>query len=335
MAKGSAIAVYSAIIGNTIVMISKFAAFFISGSSAMLSSGIHSFADLSNQSLLALGIEKSKKKPNKEHPYGFARESFVWALISAIGIFFVGCGVTLYHGVHIILHPQPIENYTLTFFVLALAFVIESAVLAIALKQSIKEAKSKNQNLRTFFSRNSDPMTIAVILEDSAAIIGVIIAALGIILSYYTNNLIWDGIATLIIGCLLAGVAITLIAKTRGLLLGKSVHDEDYEDTIKILEKNKIIDNIHDVKSVIMGPDMVRFKAEIDFDGKELTKSLINDHDSLKEDFEDIEDEEDFEEYLINFGDKVVDKVGKEVNKIEKEIQKSNPDIKYIDLETH
>ncbi|MFT7087653.1 MAG: zinc transporter 9 [Rickettsiales bacterium] len=335
MASGSTIAVYSAIIGNSLVMVSKFVAFFVSGSSAMLSSGIHSFADLSNQSLLALGIAKSTKKPTKEHPYGFARESFIWALISAMGIFFVGCGVTIYHGVHIILDPKPIHNYTLSFIVLALAFIIESMVLTIALKHSFKEAKKRKQKLLTYFFRNSDPMTIAVVLEDSAAIIGIIIAALGISLSYYTNNFIWDGIATLVIGFLLAAVAITLIIKTKGLLLGKAVYQEDYQIISDLFAKNKIINHVHDVKSMIMGTDIIRFKAEIDFNGKELTKTLLNDDNNLEADFNKIKNKADFRKYLIDFGDLVVDKVGKEVNKIENQIQESNPDIKYIDLETH
>lgn len=335
MAKGSSIAVYSAITGNLLVMVSKFIAFFISGSSAMLSSGIHSFADLSNQCLLALGIEKSKKKPSKEYPYGFARESFIWALISAIGIFFVGCGVTVYHGIHIILEPKPIQNYALNFIVLGIAFVIEGAVLAIALKHSFKEAKEKKQKLFTYFFRNSDPMTIAVVLEDTVAIIGVIIAALGIGMSYYTNNFIWDGIATLIIGLLLACVAITLIAKSKGLLVGKAVYQDDHREIIQLLTKSKIIHRVFDVKSMIIGPDIIRFKAEIDFDGRELTKTLLGNKKKLEEDYRNITNTEEFQEYLLNFGDEVVDRVGKEVNKIERQIQTLNPDIKHIDLETH
>jgi zinc transporter 9 len=335
MAQGSTVAVYSAIIGNTIVMISKFVAFFISGSSAMLSSGIHSFADLSNQSLLAFGIKKSKQKPNKDHPYGFSRESFVWALISAIGIFFVGCGVTVYHGVHIILDPKPIHNYGLTFIVLAFSFVIEAVVLTIALKHSFREAAKKKQKLMTYFFRNSDPMTIAVVLEDSAALVGIIVASAGIGLSYYTNNFIWDGIATLIIGFLLAFVALALIAKTKGLLIGKAIHEEDYKKIFSLLTKNKIVHKVHDVKSIIVGTNSVRFKAEIDFNGKEVAKNLIKKTENIEGDFKSLKNVKDFEKYLVNFGDNVVDSVGKEVNKIEEEIQECNPEIKYIDLETH
>jgi len=334
MTKGSTIAVYSAIIGNSLVMISKFVAFFISGSSAMLSSGIHSFADLSNQSLLAYGIKKSQKKANRDHPYGFARESYIWALISAMGIFFVGCGVTIYHGIHIILDPKPIHNYSLNFIVLFISFIIESIVLAIALKHSFREAKLKKQNIITYFCRNSNPMTMAFVLEDSAAILGILIAASGIALSYYTNNFIWDGIATLIIGVLLACVALLLIAKSKGLLVGKAIYKEENAVIVDLLNSNKVIGKIHDVKSAIIGPDMVRFKADIDFDGQEVTKSFLGGK-SLKNDFENIKNKEDFKEYLINFGDNIVDKVGKETNEIESKIKKSNPDIKHIDLVTH
>jgi zinc transporter 9 len=335
MAKGSSVAVYSAIIGNFLVMICKFGAFFMSGSSAMLSAGIHSFADVANQSLLALGIHKSKKKADVNHPYGFSREQFVWALISATGIFFVGCGVTVYHGIHTILNPHPIHNYTINFIVLFISFILESIVLAIALKHSLSEAKRKNLKLMAYFSRNSDPMAMAVVLEDSAALLGIVIAGVGITLSYYTNNFIWDGVATLIIGVLLGFVALALIAKTKGLLLGKAVHQSDYKKTLSLLKSDKIINKVYDVKSVIIGTDSVRFKAEIDFDGKELTKKFLKSKCDVKADFNNIDNESDFEEYLVNFGDKIIDKVGKEINRIEEKIQKDNPDIKHIDLETH
>ena len=335
MVKGSTLAVYSAIIGNSLVTISKFIAFFISGSSAMLSEGIHSFADLSNQFLLALGIQKSKKKPDKNHPYGFSRERFIWALISAIGIFFVGCGVTIYHGIHIIIHPNPIDNYALNFIILSISFILEATVLSIALKQSFSEAKKKKQNLITYFFRNSDPMSIAVVLEDSAAIIGIIIAVTGIALSYYTNNFIWDGIATLTIGILLGFVALALITKTKGLLLGMAIHEEDRKKILNLLEKNEVINEIHDIKSTIIGSDTIRFKADIDFNGIELVKKFLKENPTYKTDFENIKNERDFEKYLIKFGDKIIDKIGKEVNEIEDQIKRTNPDIKYIDLETH
>lgn len=333
--EGSSFTVYCAIIGNFIVMISKFAGFFISGSGAMLSSGIHSFADVSNQSLLALGIKKSKRKPDKDHPYGFSRERFIWALISATGIFFVGCGITVYHGIHIILDPQPIKNYTLSFIILAISFIVELIVLIIALKHSFLDAARKKQTLITYLIKSSDPVTMAVILEDTAAIIGVIVVAIGIGLSYYTNNFIWDGIATLIVGILLGVVALALIAKTKGLLLGRALYEEDYRKTLDLLKNDKVINKIYDVKTMIMGSDKIRFKAEIDFNGKELTKNFMSTNCDLKTDLKKIKNESDFKKYLTDFGDQIVDKVGKEVNRIESKIKDSNPDIKHIDLETH
>lgn len=333
MASGSSIAVYSAIIGNSIVMVSKFVAFVFSGSSAMLSEAIHSFADVSNQCLLALGIQRAKKRPTKKHPYGYSRERYIWALISAIGIFFLGCGVTVYHGINVLLHPKPIQDYQLIFSVLILAFFVEGAVLIIALKQFIKEAKEKNVPFFTYFIQNPDPIGVAVILEDSAAVLGVFIASVGIGLSWYTGNFLWDGIATIAIGILLGVVAVLLIYKSMGLLVGRSINDSDHREIIRILKRNKTVSRVHDLKSTIMGINDFRFKAEIDFNGRELARQQIiklNLRDELKK----LDSTDGLSLYLEDFGEIIIDNLGLEVNKIENSIRKKFPDARHIDLET-
>lgn len=334
MASGSTVAVYSAIIGNTIVMFTKLAAFLFSGSGAMLSEAIHSFADVSNQCLLALGIQKSKKKPDDNHPYGYSRERFIWTLISAIGIFFVGCGVTVYHGIIVTVNPKPITDYTFSFAVLFIALIVEGIVLYIAVKQIQKEAKLKGQTFFSYLNHNPDPMGLAVILEDSVAIIGVLVAAAGIGLSWATGNYIWDGIATLTIGILLGGVAITLIYKTKSLLLGKAISSEDKQKILQVLQKNKSVGKIYDVKTMILGPEDIRVKAEIDFNGKELSKILTSKL-NLSDDLKKITSEENLKEYLENFGESIVDSLGLKIDQIEKEIRKIYPEAKHIDLESH
>jgi zinc transporter 9 len=256
-------------------------------------------------------------------------------LISATGIFFVGCGITIYHGISIILNPHPIHNYLLNFIVLFFALIIEGAVLFVALKYSVQEAKKKKQKLMTYFFRNSDTMAVAVVLEESAAIVGIFVAAGGIILSYYTGNFIWDGIATLIIGLILGFVALALITKTKGLLLGRAVFYDERKRTVGLLKDDDDVHKIYDVKSMIIGSNEIRFKAEIDFNGKVLTKKFLKKNRDLQVDFDSINSKGDLEKYLIEFGDGIVDKVGKEINRIEIKIHKSNPDIKHIDLEAH
>ena len=208
MKGGSSTAVYAAIIGNSIVMIGKFIAFFFTGSAAMLSEGIHSFADVSNQCLLALGISRSQKTPDEMHPYGYVRERYIWALISAVGIFFLGCGVTVYHGISTLIDPNPVSDFTLAFVVLGFAFVVEAITLFVAISAVADEAKKNKQSFLTYLKRGSDPTGVAVILEDSAAISGVIIASTGLLLTYYTGNTVFDSMATILIGLLLGLVAV-------------------------------------------------------------------------------------------------------------------------------
>ena len=180
MAGGSKLAVYSAIGGNTVVTIAKASAFAMTGSAAMLSEAIHSFADVSNQCLLAFGIKKSEKTADGQHPYGYARDRYIWTLISAVGIFFIGCGVTVYHGVHTLMEPQAISDYKVAFAVLLFAFIVEGLVLWYAVKAIGKEAKSMDLSLIEYVKAGTDPTGTAVLLEDSAAMLGVVIASIGI-----------------------------------------------------------------------------------------------------------------------------------------------------------
>lgn len=334
MAAGSSKAVYTAIVGNFIVMVGKFAAFFVSGSAAMLSEGIHSFADVSNQCLLALGIERSKKSPDKRHPYGYVRERYIWALISAVGIFFLGCGVTIYHGITTLIHPQQIDQFSIAFYVLIFAFIIEGYTLVVAVKAVNEEAKNLDVSFWDYMKNGTDPLGVAVVLEDSAAVIGVLLAAAGLGLSYWTKDPIWDSVATISIGVLLGFVAIFIAYRTKSLLVGQAIPAATLKKILDILNADPIVEKVLEIKTAIMGVDDLRFKAEIEFNGEVIAKRFL---DSGKSDTEelDLSDPNSKVVFLEKFGEHLIELLGDEIDRMEKQIKTALPNIKYIDLEVN
>ncbi len=334
MATGSTTAVYSAIIGNSIVMCAKFIAFFATGSSSMLSEGIHSFADVSNQALLAVGIKRSGKKADKRHPYGYVRERYIWALVSAVGIFFLGCGVTIYHGIHTLIEPRELDDLTLAFWVLAFAFVVEGATLILAIVAVNNEAVKSKQSFMEYIRQGSDPTGIAVVLEDGVAVIGVLVAAAGLYLTHVTKNSTWDAIATLIIGSLLGLVAIYLTYRTKALLVGQAIPLVSRRRIVQILKGDPIVDRIYDIKTAIMGVDDQRFKAEVEFDGAKVAEKAL-DRQELHDFFEKVTTQEALQTFLIDYGDSVIETLGDEIDRIEDLIKKELPQLKHIDIEVN
>ncbi len=333
MAGGSDKAVYIAIIANSLVMVAKFGAFAVTGSAAMLSEGIHSLADVGNQALLALGIKRSRKDPSPEHPYGYSRARFIWALISAVGIFFLGCGVTVYHGVSTLLHPH--ESFTpeqlpILAGVLVFAFVIEGAALLLAIKAIKKEAG--DVPLLKYVSESSDPMAAAVLLEDSVAVLGVVVAAICVGLTLAFDAPVWDAIGSIIIGLMLGLVAILLVNRNRELLLGEAPSPDLVHHLASIVAAQPEVDHVHDVKAVVLGSGKIRFKAEVDFDGREIarqklaTMDLVALHDT-------IDGPDALGRVLEDFGDEMVEAVGDAIDQIEEVAAAAVPDLAHVDLE--
>ncbi len=334
MKSGSAKAVYTAIIGNSVVMVAKFVAFFFSGSSAMLSEGIHSFADVSNQCLLALGIRRSAKLADKRHPYGYVKETYIWALISAVGIFFLGCGVTVYHGVTTLLNPHPISDFSIAFIILAFAFVVEGFTLIVAVKAVRAEAKYSKLSFLNYINQGTDPTGVAVILEDSVAVFGVLVAATGLGLTYQTGDPKWDSMATIFIGLLLGLVAIFITYRTKGLLVGQSIPLVSRRKILKILKEDPVVDKVYDIKTAIMGTKDLRFKAEIEFDGGVISERFLKKM-NLTKAFDDLDTYENKKKFLIHFGDHLIEALGDEINRIEEQLKKEIPELKYIDIEVN
>lgn len=260
---GSNIAVYGAIAANTLIATGKFIAAFFTGSSAMMAEGIHSLVDTGNGLLLLLGIKRSKQKPDKMHPFGYGKEVYFWSFVVSMLIFAVGGGFAIYEGIHALQHPSIAEDATWSYAVLGAAMIFEGTALTIALK-SFNKSRTGSKNLLKNIIKSKDAATFAVIIEDSAALIGLIIALLGIFLSQQLQNPYLDGSASILIGLVLLSVATFLARESKGLLLGESADEEVLSNVYTILKNNKQVENWNLPQTMHFGPHNILMVIEVD-----------------------------------------------------------------------
>lgn len=328
MATGSKSSVIAAVAGNSLVMVAKFVAFSMTGSGALFSEAIHTLADVLNQILLLVGIVRSEKVADDFYQYGYGKERFVWALVSAVGIFFLGCGVTLYHGISGLVTPHVVHDYSWAIAVLLFALVVEGAVLILAFRQ-LKVA-SEGAPFLNFLREEADPAAVAVLLEDSAAVLGVLIALLAILLTELTGEAYWDSLGSIAIAMLLGAIAVWLVKRNRQLLVGKAVPAATEAEIRKVLMKRKSVDKIVEFKGRVIDTDTYDVLIEVDFDGEEFADML---EDKLRAEWASIEEWEHFRAFAVRYADDVLDLVGEQVDEIEDEIRSVVPRVKHIDVE--
>jgi cation diffusion facilitator family transporter len=264
MAGGSTRVIITAFAANVGIAIAKFVAAGITGSSAMITEGVHSLVDSANHAILFYGTKKAQKKADGVHPLGYGRELYFWSFVVAILVFALGAGVALYEGILHILHPEHGADPTIAYFVLAFAFALESWSTWEALK-AFNQARGDLTFWRAL--RNSkDAPTIIVLLENGGALAGLVIAGIGIALSQWTNNPVWDGVASVMIGLVLAAVAILLCVEAKGLLIGESA-DPALIDALRLsAETHDGVTKVHEVLTVHHAPDQVVSVISADFD---------------------------------------------------------------------
>ncbi|HEV7349308.1 cation diffusion facilitator family transporter [Telluribacter sp.] len=256
-------AIYAAIGANTAIAISKFIAAGFTGSSAMLSEGIHSVVDTGNGLLLLHGIRQSKKSADEKHPFGHGKELYFWSLIVAILIFSIGGGMSFYEGIIHIKNPKPLTDPTWNYVVLAMAAVFESIALYLALKQF--NATRSNQDFWKAIRASKDPSNFAVIFEDTAALLGLIVAALGVFLGHQFNNPYIDGAASLIIGLILSAIAIFLAYESKGLLIGEGADPAVLESLVVLINEEPTILNAKHPLTMHFGPNEVFLALDVNF----------------------------------------------------------------------
>lgn len=263
MASGSKTVIFAALVGNSLISITKFVAAAITGSSAMLSEGIHSLVDTGNQVLLLHGLKQANKPADESFPFGHGKEVYFWSFIVAILIFALGGGISIYEGIQHIRHPQPITNPLINYIVLGLAIIFEGAAWFFAFRE-FSRVKGKWGYLEAI-QRAKDPSIFVVLFEDSAAMLGLLVAMAGVWLSQYTGILYFDGIASVIIGFILVGTAIWLAYETKGLLIGESANRYVVNGIREILQQDDLVEHVNEVLTMHMGPDYVLANISVDF----------------------------------------------------------------------
>jgi zinc transporter 9 len=328
MASGSRRAVIAAVLGNGALALLKLLAFIVSGSGAMLSEAIHSFADTINQALLWLGIRLSKRPADREHPYGYGAERFFWSLVSAMGIFFLGAGITLYHGIHTLLEPGHIEITPLTWIVLALALLIEGAVLILAIRAA--DQRRAGRSWPEFLRTARDPALLAVLLEDAIAVTGVFIASAGILLAHIFHNPLFDAAASILIGLLLALMAVILAMRNRTLLLGQAASAELERKIRAIVMHDPVVGRILHLRTRILDVDAHLVDLQVDFEPDTIVERLTPE---IRAAAEGIRSPEDLEQFARSFARRLVDELAVEVDRLEEKVRESVPTAQIIDIE--
>ncbi|MDO9396164.1 MAG: cation diffusion facilitator family transporter [Herbiconiux sp.] len=258
---GGTRAIIAALLANVGIALAKFVAFLLSGSSSMLAEAVHSLADSGNQLLLLLGGRKAKKQADKEHPFGYGRERYVYAFVVSIILFSVGGVFAIYEGIEKIREPHPIDLPWIPIAVLVIAIGLESFSLRTAVKES-NHTRGK-QTWVQFVRRAKAPELPVVLLEDTAALTGLAFALVGVSLSVVTGDGIWDGIGTLFIGALLVIVAIILGIETKSLLVGEGASDADTAAIRTAIESTAKVDRLIHMKTLYLGPDELLVGAKI------------------------------------------------------------------------
>lgn len=323
--------VQRALVGNVIICVAKLGAWLSSGSSSMMSEFVHSVVDCGNQSLLLMGLRDSRNQPDRLHPYGYGKSVYFWALVSALGTFFLGAGVSMSHAVGEILHPSLSSITMEVWAVLGLSFAIDGWVLQKTIAE-ILETKPKHVSFYEHLKTMRDPATLAILLEDGAACLGILFAIGGISASHFTGMPIFDGMAGVGISCLLGTVGLALVRVNHRFLLGQGVDREMIDDIEKIVLSRRSIDNVYSMQSQWTGPETFSFKAEVDFDGTYLAAQLMP---RYQEEFRRAHEELDseLEVLLCWYAEDVIRAVEREVRHIEAKIRQKYPGAEYIELE--
>ncbi|MFQ6016950.1 MAG: cation diffusion facilitator family transporter [Kiloniellaceae bacterium] len=260
---GSKKVVIAALAGNTLIAVTKFLAAGFTGSSAMFSEAIHSTVDTGNQVLMLYGIHRAARPADAAYPFGYGREVFFWAFVVAILIFALGAGVSVYEGVAKISHPEPVAHPYVNYIVLALAMAFEAGAWWIAVK-AFRTTKGRRGYLDAI-RVSKDPTVFTVLMEDSAALLGLLIAFAGIALSDALDRPALDGLASILIGLILAAAAAILAYETKGLLIGEGAAPRVVAGVRRIVAAGRGIERINEVLTMHMGPRDVLLTLSLDF----------------------------------------------------------------------
>ncbi len=263
MSHGSTKAVLTAIVANALVTTAKFFGFAVSGSSALLAEAVHSLADTANQALLYLGLRRSARKADTHHHFGYGQEQYFWNLVSAVTIFFLGCVYTIMHSVEQLRQDHVPELSWIPFAIIGFAFIAEGYSFVVALAEFKRQSREAGKSLRIYFVETRDPTTLAVLIEDSVAVLGLMVASIGMGLAAWTGSAIFDGIAAICIGLMMGGLAFYLAAMNRKYLIN---HSNNEVDAIarQVWQADDQVQHVARVNSIVLSPVDTLLLAEVE-----------------------------------------------------------------------
>lgn len=263
MSHGSTKAVITAVVGNAMVTCAKFVGFFFSGSSALLAEAVHSLADTANQALLYVGLRRSEREADHKHHFGYGQERYFWNLVSAVTIFFIGCAYTIMHALEQLKHGEAPEISWIAFAIVGFAFLVEGYSFFVAMTEFRRQSKEAGKTLLVHFRETRDPTTLAVLIEDSVAMLGLSFALIGMILASLTGLVIFDAIAAIMIGMLMGFLACYLAVVNRKYLLNST--DEKLNDVARqVWGADERIQSIQRVSSIVLSPEESLLMCEVE-----------------------------------------------------------------------
>ena len=261
------LAVLGALFANAIIAVLKLAAALMTGSSGMMAEALHSIADTANQIFLLLGLRFYKRPASSKHPFGYGKERFFWSFIAAVFIFGVGATYAIYEGVVKLHHPHPPSNLKWAYIVLAISFLLEGSSITLAIYQELREAHGEGLKFFDYLRESKDPTAKTVLLEDSAALIGILIAAAGLLLTEFQigggEGAYWDGVASIAIGLVLAVVAFVLARTSRGLLLGEAASPKVLQAIKQAIESHPNVESVVELLTMHLAPKQILINAHI------------------------------------------------------------------------
>jgi cation diffusion facilitator family transporter len=259
-------AVFAALAANLAIAIFKITAALISGSSSMLAEGYHSVSDTFNQVLLLIGIRRGQRAPDHDHPFGHGKAQFFWSFLVAVILFGVAGTLSIREGIHKLNHPEPISHLWLNYLAIFFAMAFEFSALRLALKSLIKESREEHhKNFWQAIRQSKNPITLTVLFEDSLAILGLLVAGVGITLVKLTGRLVFDAASSILIGLLLMGFAVFLALETKKLLLGEAVTSFKRARILSAVESFPEVERVVSLKTMHLGPEEVLVTLELSY----------------------------------------------------------------------
>ncbi|MEM8513365.1 cation diffusion facilitator family transporter [Massilia sp. MP_M2] len=262
--QGSQKVIYAAIVANLGIAVAKFIVAGITGSAAMVAEGIHSAVDTGNEFLLLLGERRSARAPDRKHPFGYGKSLYFWALIVALSVFSLGGGLSIYHGIDALQNPPPLEDPMWSYVVLGVAALFEGYSWNLSRKE-LNTSRKPGTTLWQAVRASKDASVFTIFIEDSAALLGLAIAAAGIALGHYLNNPYIDPIASILIGLLLIGAAFMLARETGALLVGEAIDQDELAALKTLFLREPALDSVASLRTMQLGPEEVLLAASVQF----------------------------------------------------------------------